>query len=359
MHDVSLVINGQAFRGWESVSIRRAIDAISGAFSLGVTDRWQDSQQPWEFTLGSDCTLRVERDTILTGYIDNAGFVDGPGEHSIQISGRDRAGDLVDCSAIDCPVEYSRATSLFTIVQNICAPYGVDVDCQVDYKFPKFSLQTGESCFEAIDRACRAAGALATNDGCGGIRIVQAITGESGEALVVGKNVKRASASYDMSNRYRDYVVLSQQSGGDDTDAEAIATVKGTASDPDVTRPRTLKIKAEEQIGTTGAQKRALWEAATRAGKSGVVSIEVQGWRDSTGKLWEVNTLHPVWAPKLQIRGVQLLLTSVDMSMSKTEGTVTRMQLCRPDAYLPEPLKATKISGGSWDILRKYTGSRL
>ena len=85
-----------------------------------------------------------------------------PGLIRSLIRGRDRTGDLVDCSAATMPGEWQNEL-LDRIVQSLIDPFGISVtvDTDIGEPFRKFRIDEGETVFEAIDRACRYSGRAA------------------------------------------------------------------------------------------------------------------------------------------------------------------------------------------------------
>ncbi|MCH5770564.1 phage tail protein, partial [Salmonella enterica] len=82
----------------------------------------------------------------------------------LNVSGRDKTGDLVDSSAIHGSGQWKRAR-LEQIVRDICKPFGIEVLVQTDTgdAIDSFSLDDGEKAFDAIDRAARAKAILVTS----------------------------------------------------------------------------------------------------------------------------------------------------------------------------------------------------
>ena len=193
------------------------------------------------------------------------------------------------------------------------------------------------------------AGMLAVSDGKGAIVLSRAGSRRCATALVEGKNILSASGEYDATGRYRRYVVTGQHPGSDDFAGDATATVRGSASDPNVRRAsRVLVVRAESSITPELAGKRAQWEAKVRAARGDAVTITVQGWRQGDGSLWPVNALVDVESPRVGAVG-QMLITRAVHSLDDHGGTRTELGLKRPDAFLPEPVVSTK--GTAWKEL--------
>ncbi|MEB0312239.1 hypothetical protein QN382_23620, partial [Pseudomonas sp. 10B1] len=98
-------------------------------------------------------------------------------------------------------------------------------------------------------------------------------------------------------------------------------------------------------MGNETAALRAHWEAARRAGRSLVVRLVTDGWRDQSEALWEPNTLVPVSLPRLNLNGVHLLITEVTFLRSPGRGTTAEITLMPPEAFKPQPINLTPFFG--------------
>jgi prophage tail gpP-like protein len=88
---------------------------------------------------------------------------------------------------------------------------------------------------------------------------------------------------------------------------------------------------------TEAAKKRAGWEATVRAARAGKLSVKVQGWSNGTsGGVWAINELVAVKIPSMRVNG-DMLVSGVQFDVSLNGGTVTTLELVRPDAYKVEP----------------------
>lgn len=336
--EVSLRVGGTVWSGWKSVTVTRALDAISGSFSLALADRWQEGSVTWPLAPGLAVSVALEGETVISGYIDETSPSFDKSSHGIGVSGRDAACDLVDCSAVHTPGEWSNI-GLDRLARILAAPFGLAVrrETSVGRAIPTFKLQTGETAFEALERACRMRGVLALSDGKGAI-VLAAIGQERATALEQGVNVLSASAKASLKDRFSQYIVNGQQQGSDDLSGVLAAAVRGSASDPAVPRYRPMVVTAEGQASKGSAVRRAHWEASVRAARGASLEVTVQGWRQSeNGPLWPLNALVPVRIPYL-LTEQDLLISGVEYAISDS-GALTRLTLTRPDAFQPEPDK--------------------
>ena len=119
--------------------------------------------------------MKFGPDVLITGYIDTIDIDLTDTYCRLNVSGRDKTGDLVDSSAIHGSGQWKRAR-LEQIVRDICKPFGIEVLVQTDTgdAIDSFSLDDGEKAFDAIDRAARAKAILVTSSPTGRLVLTRA-----------------------------------------------------------------------------------------------------------------------------------------------------------------------------------------
>jgi len=334
MSNVALSVNGKVFEGWEQVSVVKGIEACAGGFSLQVSD-----VNPWPIKNGAKCALSLDGEQVISGWVDRVEIDMSDDTHVVSVAGRDAAGDLVDCGVDHKTGEYLNQ-DLLQITKSICAPFGVAVKVDgatIGAKFPKYSIQPGETAWQAIERACRSRGVLVVSDNVGGIVLTKPKNARAGAALVYGQNVKAFKAKFDDSDRFKTYIVRGQTAGTDNLFGDAAASVSASAGDSGVERYRPMIILAEGNMVTSQAKDRARYEATVRAARAGRITVTVVGWRRSeAGKLWAFNELVDVDIPPLKMKG-DMLISGVRFSLDES-GTITELDLVRPDGFTIEPI---------------------
>lgn len=337
MTDVALRVNGKQYQGWTSVEVHRSMEAVAGSFNLKLTERWPGRSTPWKIMPGDECELLLDGQTVILGYLDSVAPKYDAGRHEITVTGRDATADLVDCSADHKPGQWSDI-SLERLVQTLAEPFGIGLTVEADTgeAFRTFTLQTGETVWEAIDRAARQRGVLVVSDAAGGLVITRRGTNRAGVQLVEGRNIMAASAELSQEDRFGTYIVKGNQPGTDNLNGEAAAAVSARAEDAGVKRYRPLVVMAEGATNPNVARQRAEWEASVRAGRAQTASVTVQGWQESDGALWVPNRLVTVRSPMLRMDG-DLLITGVRYRKGSQRGTTAVLALARPDAYEPKP----------------------
>lgn len=348
MSEVKLRINNLEYGGWKSVHISRGIEQIAGAFDLSVSDRWPGQDVARPIRPGDACTVLVDDVVVITGHVDDVSQFFDDKNHDLRIAGRDKTGDLVDCSAVYGSGEWVNRTIL-QIAGDLCGPFGISASADVDYgaAFPKWNIQESESVFECLARAARIRGLLLTSDGVGGLLITRASTDKVNAGLVEGENLLSGSGEFSWRDRFSSYTVKGQNCGDDHTTTAQNAGPKSDASDQAVTRYRPLIVIAEDQADAARLKDRAIWESTVRAGQAARAIVSVQGWSHKNG-LWEPNKLVRVVSPSLNV-DQDLLIVSVIFSLDES-GTITDLDLCDRRAFelmgLPE---AAEGEGDIWN----------
>lgn len=343
---VELSIGGVAYIGWTEVRIVRALDTLSGEFELRLTDRARADDAAFPLRAGAAVQVKVDSETLITGWIDRLEGSITARSHDVSVSGRDRAGDLVDCSAIAKPGSWSNI-AMETIAAELARPFGIAVTAKASTgaKIRRFAIQQGESVASAIERLARYRGLLAVSTAAGDIELITPAQDAPVAALVQGENILAAEGGHDIAERYSRYLLKGQASGDDDVNGRAASAPSAEASDPAVTRHRPLLIVGEEQSDIASLKKRAEWEATTRAGRAQQARVTVQGWRRPDGRLWTPNVTVSLSAPALFMDGRMLVVSAA--LMKDERGTVTDLIVSPPGAFsqlaIPEDADASQI----------------
>jgi len=350
---VGLRIGSLEWSAWSDVSIALGIEqaARSAAVSLSTVD-WARMQCA-NIVPSKGCEIRLGQDIepLITGFIDadELSLTEGS---KLKIEVRSKTADLIDCSAIH-PTGIFRGQKVESIARSLATFYGIEVVCDVDTgaPVPLFRCVPTESVFKAIERLCRERGLLLMDDGYG--RLVITSIGDVPAAVAFlerGRNIKSMTRRRDVTQRYSEYRIRGQV--WDDIGAQAVSL------DEWLTRRRVLVLDSEKRAGQAAVEKRAKWEAATRAGQSIKFEVTVPGWRTDTS-----NPKSPIWLPGTIARlkdGVlglddDLLITKVNLTRTSRDGTNASLSLGYPEGYQPEPNKfkagkKSKGSGADWDL---------
>lgn len=354
MPDIQLFVNRMIYSGWKEARVTRSINAICGKFNLRSVDKWGAAGERWEIFPGNECALHLNGVPLVTGYVDKAAPSYDATTHAIDISGRDKTGDIVDCS-VDPKISELRGLKLDGIIRALIKPFGLKLIAEVDpgAVFPVFAIQPCETVWEAIERALKQRFLILTPNGAGDLVLADIGKKRAHDSLEEGINIKSASADYDYSQRFSEYVVKGQASVANDGWEESKTSVENRAKDRNIKRYRLKVINAETQASEGSAGNRAELEAATRAGKATKITVTVQGWTMTNGELWPLNSITRVKSPLLSI-DEDLLISETEFSVSDQGGKTAKLELTRPDAYL---LGQGKGKRGKKDKKKKGVGA--
>lgn len=333
--DVTLSINGTDYAGWKGVTVVRSIDSVCGSFELSVSDRWPNQNIPRAIREGDECQVFLGNDVVITGFVDGVSPAITKDDHSLAVRGRDKTCDLVDCSAEIDSYELVDE-NLSGIASMICEKFAVELKVQTDVgeSFERFSIQPGDSAFSIIERAARQRGVTCTTDGNGALVLnARGVFKPAGDRLEEGVNVLAATGDYDWTERYSHYRALGQMPSLNDGADDPKADLHGQARDSNVMRYRPLIITCEMYTHPLTVEKRAKCECVWRAGKSLRVNVQVMGWRQSNGGLWEPGYTVHVISPSLYLDDVELVIRTVRYSINDSSGQIAELEMTRPDAY--------------------------
>ncbi|MEA4872178.1 MAG: hypothetical protein VB076_05125 [Synergistaceae bacterium] len=362
MSDIVLYVNGKKYEGWKSADVTRSIEAVSGSFRLITNDKWDINKDPWKIFPGDKCRIEIGGVTLITGWVDSVAPSYSTTDHGIEISGRDVTCDLVDCSAVVKSFEI-RGQTIGGLTKMLCAPFGIPVlDTAGDTEvFPVVAIQPGETVFACIEREARQRDIILTTNGTGSLVLGMVGSLKAADKLIQGGNIITASANFDFSNRFSEYIVKGQQPAqGESEDSwnPPQNDVESRYTDGNITRYRPLILTGESQMYEKSAETRAKREAAQRTGESTQVSVTVQGWTQSNGELWPLNGTVKIESPALYLSH-ELIIDSVNFTAGDG-GSNTVMVLKQPDAFLnldsagKAAKKANKKKGSSVEDYSKY-----
>lgn len=340
--DLTLETDGVALQGWDRIEVTRSIERLPSTFSLSLLDLYPGSDNRKRVRPGESCRVMLGQDLVLTGYIDRWSPVLSPGRHEIQAVGRSKCQDLVDCSA-EWPSNVISNVDARGIIQRLAEPYGISVTTDVSgiRSVPQFTLNWGESPQEVIDRVTRWAGLLYYDLPDGNLFLTRVSDGRASSGLEEGVNVERAWYEESMDERFSDYTGVSLnftpvgEAGSSGYDAVTLATAK----DPEAASMRYRKriVMVESTLVARDMATDCInWEMNRRYGRSRNLRVITDSWRDSSGRLWEPNTLVPVNIPTLDVEQQDLLLAEVTYIRDE-DGTHAEMILLPPAAFAIQP----------------------
>lgn len=329
-------VRNKLYSGWEDVTIKKTMDAMSTAFSFSAASENTADSELFIIHELDKVELFINDKLYTTGYVDlfNAEY---SASLNYSINGRDRTADLVDCGVINAPGSWKNTTAS-KIIKDLCTDFKikvVDSDLLDKIKIKEFSIKTGQTVFSAIDEMLRWQGLLLSSDENGDLKIITNSGKRVESGIEIGKNIKSASVSYDTKGRFNKYYLKAEPPTDGSEWSKFVSTILAKGFDFGINRHRPLVTVGDGAMSLAMAKKRVDFESSIRMARGFSFSATVSGWTNGLGDLWSINTVIPVNAPVLELYNEYLLIKSVEFSKSSS-GTVTRLELCYEDAYMPE-----------------------
>ena len=343
--DVSLLIGGRRWSGWTDVRITRGIERLPSDFQVSLTEFSPTERgRGIEILRGDSVQVLIGEDAVLTGYVDRIMRSLDTRSHTVTITGRSKCADLVDAAA-EWPGGQIVGSTVLEIAQKLAAPYGINVTAPGDPgpAIPKFNLMRGETPYSIIERLCRFGQLLAYDDPDGDLVLSTVSNRQTASGFREGVNVMRASLGATMDQRFSEYFSY-QQSVATLNDIGEGGDLQATIFDTVVPRHRRRIIISETSggIGWEIAGRRAGWEAARRRGRSTVVQLSTDSWRDSKGIVYAPNRLALVELPTLRASSALLTIGEVTYH-SGPGGTQCDLTLMPPEAFTPQPFDVRQL----------------
>ena len=341
-NEITIEIDGINFEDFKQGNVSRDFSNFCGSFDFKCS---KDKANDFAIDAQSYCNIYVNGKKAMTGVIDKVEPSEEPEGSEVSISGRDITCDLVD-SSLPMPILLSGNFDLVTVVEKVLEVFGLKNTVKVINKIQdlrKFtpadvvSSEEDKNAFEFMNDYAQKVSAILVTDEDGNIVITRAGEESVNDQIlnVFGNednNVLSSSASYDFSQRYYQYIVISQSNSTTakkEISAENVSQ-KGVAYDTEVRQSRTLVIKAENACDSETCTDIATLEANVRRANSLKYSCSVAGYQFNSGELYSTNKVMTVIDDDVFIEA-PLLIKSVDFSFG--DGAVTNLEFATPDAY--------------------------
>ncbi|MBJ7537160.1 phage baseplate assembly protein [Marinomonas transparens] len=337
-------IGGKVHSYWTQATIARSMERGAHSFDLSLTDSFEIADSAMQNALvrsvqpGMDVAVLINDEQIVAGYVDDVNVSYDGKSHSLNITGRSKIADLIDCSGAG--QQFQLGQSLTDIANTLCQPFGIQVsvaDSATSAANEPFKsdqmLDLGQPIWEFLEGLARLKAVLLASDADGNLVITRAGAKMADVALVLGENIKTASSTFSDRSVFSEYSVYGQQAKNPSTnqDAKAITQNKGNASAEGV-RYRPFAVSADIPSDTAACETRAKWQKNVFESRAKSMTYTVQGWRQRpNGKLWEPNALVSVEDPWLGWDG-ELLITETRITLDEG-GSNTQIHLMPKGAF--------------------------
>ena len=328
-HDaVEIVVGGVAHQGWESYDIES--DLMTPADAWSVTLAQTEIKLPANVKPGAPVLVRVGGQTVLSGAIDERSHKVSKGSHTLQMSGRDDAGVLLDCSA---PIFTRQKLTIAEIVASVVRPLGIikhNISAENLLLREKVSVEPGDTAWDVLKNAAEANGLWPWLEPDGTLtvggpdytapvvaRLVMRYDG-------VGNNIEDVTEKVSQAGLHSEITVLGQAHAVGSNDGKH--NIKGGAKNPAVQGYRPKTITDHEAINTQIADAKAAKLLSDERVKGYDLALLVKGHRTPEGLLYKPGQRIEVLCEPLGIDGVYFLMAR-RFSGNRGKGQVTHLTL--------------------------------
>lgn len=328
LETVSVELGGKAFSGWSQIRLEYGVEQAVRTAELVASD--YDGALP--FLPGTPCRVLASGDLLITGYVRDVRPSHDGTRHEVAVSIVSRSVDAVEAS-IDHKTGFAKEKRLDEIAKEFdTSSVGIEADESFPVE-PASFVNTGDSLFHHIEPLARSHAAFLYDTSEGKLKIRKGIRGRHSGALSIGANgnIVAASATLTEAGKHSPVIVRGQSSKGAGSGA---LRLEARAEDVSVKRRRPRIIVHESEATSGKLKERAERHARRAAGQGSTAEIEVAGWRDSGGKLFEPHFLIAVDDPRIYINQ-DMAIKAVTLSQSIEPGgpgTRASLSLCDPRA---------------------------
>ena len=340
-NEVSVAINGTRFRFWETVRVNRAIDSMdslefTAPFEVDNAE-FRDTFRPFSYDRAE---VSVGGNPLFTGTILIPLPTMAAEKKTVSVSAYSLPGVLNDCPvpASSFPSIGFDGQNLEAIAKAVTAPFGLTVVFadEPGPVFERVALEPTKKVFEFLSDLARKRNLIVSSTPGGELLFQRAIASGKPVARLSQGDAPLISVTPQFApQEYYSHVTGLQPEGPSEDGSQF--TVKNPRLEG-VIRPFTFQAEDTDK-GNVKAAVEA--KAARMFANVASYSINVSGWRDSQGSLWQPNTTMTLFAPGAMIYSeYEFLIRSVALARSGNRES-TSLNLVIPEAFrgeIPEAL---------------------
>jgi prophage tail gpP-like protein len=337
--EIAVNIDGKRYRYWTQASVTRSLDApdtvsFSSPFEPDRAEL-REAFKPFSF---KDLDVDVDGARIFSGTLVTAEPDLSENSTIVDCSGYARAGVLQDCTAPPSlwPVEYDGLT-LPQIADALCDPFGLSpvFEAPAGSSFERVSIGAGESVWRFLSSLAHDRGLVIGTNADGDPVFRQSV--QAGQPVARLKQGDSPLQSVRVAFSPQEYYthITAHEPARAGTDGSQY-----TAANPfsvDGLRPHVFEPRDAETAGVQAAAEAKLGRMFANVVE---YDVEVAGWEDASGNLWEPNTIVTLDAPGAMIyRETAMLIRSVTLDTDERSKTAT-LRLVLPGAFAGEAPEA-------------------
>ena len=317
-----LRIQGARFRYWNDLKITRSIDQMDMIeFSVpwdAQSKTLRDFFAPFSY---KETTIELGSQILFTGTIVSVVTV-LTNKKTLSVSAYSKPGVLNDCtpSASSFPLEFN-GLGLGEIAKSICEPFGLSVDVQGDAGavFDQVSCESGKKALSFLIELAKQRNMLVSSSSDGKLTFLKAI--ETGNA--VANLVQGQSPLVSVTPQFSEQEYYSSITGIDSVSIGALGSQFTMANDrvQGTLRPLTFTVSDADDVTVQTAVENKI---GRMFGNAVQYAVNVSTWRDSSGNLWQPNTMIHVEAADAMIYNqYKFVIRSINFAKNSKKETAT------------------------------------
>lgn len=332
---VELLVGGLAHAGWQRYEIDSSLLLAADAWNVSLSAN--ELAVPAALKPGAEVKVRVGGETVLVGLVDDVDHQVARGEHRLQLTGRDSAGILVDCSA---PIFTQQQMTLQQIIDKVVKPLLPDVRARVDAERQllrdRVVTEPGDTAWDMLQRAAEANGLWPWFEPDGSLVVggPRYDTEPVGTLTLrrdgMGNNLLSLAEKRSQADRYSEITVLGQR--GAFGNHSARHDVKRTVFDKGVTRYRPKIVCDFEATNEEIAAARGSKLISDGALRGHDLRAVVSGHRAPNGQLWAAGQRVRVLSEPHGLDGIYFVI-SRRISGDRMRGPITDLTLKADGAW--------------------------
>jgi len=344
---LTLRVNGIEYNQAISISFRRTLKELCGFFECETT---ATRFNILPVKIGDRIEVLADGVRVLNGYIERLTVNQGPTEHIINISGRDRTCDIGD-STVQKVREFIGPLPFATLARRVLDNGNMNYIRIVNEagtiddftSGTVVSAEVGETIFDFLNKYAARQKFLLTTNGDGDLVFLRAQNAFLQLNLQrlqnnSGNNILSSSLDIDYTKRFYTYTAHSQENPIESSaDEEQIVSSIGSSTDNEIRPSRNLDFITEEDETNIGSFNRAQFEANINRANSLNYKCVVHG-HTINGSPYEINRLAEINDDFCQI-SAQMLLHTITMSYDLNNGSNTELEFTYQDAYTLQALR--------------------
>jgi len=331
-NEVAILIEGNRFRFWDSASLSFSIDSFD---SFSFSGPWEPDVAIFReafvpFTY-KDVAVYIGGEIFLNGTLVPVNPALTGDSRTFSVGGYSRPGVLNDCpfSVDDYPIEFNKNT-IAEIAETIAKLFdlGFEINGEPGARFERVAAKPEQKVLDFIIDLAKQRNFLVSNDLEGSLLLDRPETEFSGVSLKEGElPFLGGSPDYNAQQYYSEIAGLTPTKTATDADSYKLNNTL-----LDVKRPFAFEVKDAENADLQTATKAKM---SRMFGDSISIPVNVQGWRDPSGEVWQPNKIIKLLSPGLMVyKETEFLIRNVSLTRG-TADTAT-LELVLPESYSGE-----------------------